>query len=586
MVQTRRQSKEEIIKEMGAMKIEGGLSEKKIKEESSTVQESLNNASLWTPTQFQEEQRKDHSLEKIFKLAKKNSRTFSKTTEHGFIVKDNTLMRIFRDHTKEYKQLVIPHRYRNIILSQAHDLCLAGHMGRRKTKQRIQSAFYWPGMDRDISEYIQSCKLCMNKTRTPQLAPIQKTDLVCRPFEKIAIDIIGPLQPTSARGHRFVLTVVDLATRWPEAFPLKNTTSEDTVNCLIQVFSRAGFPDTILSERGPQFTSEITRQISCLLGIKQTFTSPYHPESNGICERLNGTIKTMMGKIPKRNANEWDLYLPCLLFAYREVPHSITGFSPFELVFGANPKGPMDIMKSLLVDDRLNPEMKSTYERVINLRHQIIGSCEIAKASIEDKANRYRSKMNVGRHVRKFKVGDQVRILLPSRENKLQLAWMGPYTISRIVTNVDYEIMIKDKKKIFHVNILSPFHMRPSDLEVPEYTATINCAVVSDDTDQDDTYEIRTIPVNNESFRDIDLKHIPEEFQERIEQLLSKYQETLSAVPGRTNTIEHEIKVISDTPIKLKPYEIPLHYRDQVQKEINELTETGTIEMSDSPYVS
>lgn len=541
--------------------------------------------SIWNPTEFQREQTNDPSLVKIFKLASKNSKTASKTTEHAFAFKNNTLIRKFKDGRKEYTQLVAPRKYRPVILRQAHDLSLAGHMGRRKTKQRIQTSFYWPGMDKDISKYIQSCSRCMNTERTPQPAPLQKTDLACRPFEKIAVDIIGPLNPTSHRGNRFILTIVDLATRWPETFPLKHTTSEDIANCLLQFFSRTGFPDTILSDRGPQFTSDITREISRLLGIKQNFTSPYHPQSNGVCERLNGTIKSMISKIPKKDSANWDLFLPCLLFAYRELPHSATGFSPFELVYGANPKGPMNIMKSMLLDEKLNSDIKNTYEKVVDLREQIIRSCEIAKASLEEAGELYRLRINNGRNLRKFRVGDQVRVLLPSKENKLQLAWRGPYTILKQITKVDYEVDVNGKSKIFHVNILSSFNIRPPDLEETEHTASISCAMIHEDNDEDER-EIHTLPSDNESYKDVKLGPMTPEIQNEITNILLEYQDTLSAAPGKTSSIEHDIKLTSEKPIKLQPYSLPLHYRDKVQDEINDLINAGIIETSDSPYAA
>ena len=235
-----------------------------------------------------------------------------------------------------------------------------------------------------------------------------------------------------------MLTIVDLATRWPEAYPLKFTTSDDIANCLIQFFSRTGFPEVILSDNGPQFASDLTRKISCLLGIKQVFSTPYHPQSNGICERLNGTIKAMLNKIPIADGPNWDLILPCLLFAYRELPHTATGFSPFELVYGANPKGPMQLMKSLLLNEQLDTDTKMSYERVINLREQIIRTCETAKLSLDNNQELYRARINNSRKLRKFNVGDLVRVLLPSKDNKMQLAWRGPFKIIRKVTDVDY----------------------------------------------------------------------------------------------------------------------------------------------------
>ncbi|XP_059174742.1 uncharacterized protein LOC131954913 [Physella acuta] len=106
---------------------------------------------IWEPEKFQLAQQEDPSLEKIFRLARKHSITTSRSSEHSFFIKNNTLQRKYKSKGQEINQLVIPQKYRAQILHHAHDLTLAGHMGRKKTKQRIETTFYWPGMDKDIS---------------------------------------------------------------------------------------------------------------------------------------------------------------------------------------------------------------------------------------------------------------------------------------------------------------------------------------------------------------------------------------------------------------------------------------------------
>ncbi|XP_059158115.1 uncharacterized protein LOC131942318 [Physella acuta] len=518
LVETRAQTAAKVIEESKA-------SEQAVNNE---TKQSVVTETTWSPESFQQEQHNDESLSKIFKLAQKKSVTMSKNKkEHSFFVRDNTLFRKFTDNDKTVNQLVAPQKYRQAILHHAHDLPLTAHMGRTKTKQRIESAFYWPGMDKDISAYVKSCHICRTQdTSKPPPAPLQSPTLANKPFQKIAIDLIGPLPTPSKRGHRFILTIVDLATRWPEAFPLKSTTSQDIVNVLLNLFSRIGFPETVISDRGPQFTSDLTRQFTDVLGINQVFTTPYHPQSNGICERLNGTIKTLLAKITTNDPDNWDKMLPCVLFAYREIPQSTTGFSPFELVYGAKPRGPMDILKQLLyrqdinnnirtayetvVNTRdniikacqeakppteeipqstagfspfelvygakprgpmdilkqllyrqdINNNIRTAYETVVNTRDNIIKACQEAKLTLQEKGDIARHRINLHRKLRQFRIGEQVRVLLPSKQNKLQLAWQRPFPITRKTTDVDYEIEMKGKKKIFHVNILSPYTIR------------------------------------------------------------------------------------------------------------------------------
>ncbi|XP_013071132.2 uncharacterized protein LOC129924728 [Biomphalaria glabrata] len=568
-----------------------------LEENGSVIRESHSESQMWSPEEFQEGQRSDPSLEKIFKFAKEKSVVKSKTTEHSFLIKNNTLVRKYTDTKGELIQLVAPQKYRPKILHQAHDLSVAGHLGILKTKQRIQTAFYWPNMTKDVTNYVRSCQVCMLKDkRPPRQAPLQRTDLAEKPFEKIAIDIVGPMNPMSARGHRYILTVVDLATRWPEAIPLKSTTADDITSALIMLFARTGLPDTILSDRGPQFVAELTKQITGTLGIHQVFTSPYCPQSNGVCERLNGTIKSILSKVSSEKPENWDLLLPCVLFAYREIPQTSTGFSPFELVYGAKPRGPIDILKTLVYKQNIDPDSRTTYEKVIDLRSRIVTACQAARAALEERGELVRQRVNRGRKLRPFKAGQQVRVLLPSKTNKLQLAWQGPFAVTKRISNVDYEVEIRGKRKIFHSNILSDFHLRPCELELANDNGTtesaltsgiaqIACAFLCEENDGDDVGpELPLLPREKEDWHDVKIGAAPHGVRMKILEVLESFKDILTPTPGRTTTIRHDIKLTSTKPIKLRPYDIPLHHRDAVLKEIHELLEEGIIERSDSPY--
>jgi transposase InsO family protein len=147
------------------------------------------------------------------------------------------------------------------------------------------------------------------------------------------MDIVGPLSRTKA-GNKFILTIVDDATRFPEAYALKSCDAENVANALMDMFSRVGVPRTILTDQGTKFTSQLLKQLYDFLKIRGITTSPYHPEANGKTERFNGTLKSMLKKLCSERDVEWDVMLPYVLFAYREVPHEETGYSPFELLYG------------------------------------------------------------------------------------------------------------------------------------------------------------------------------------------------------------------------------------------------------------
>ena len=165
-----------------------------------------------------------------------------------------------------------------------------------------------------------------------------------RPRQRVAIDIVGPLERTR-RGNRYVLTLMDFATKYPEAVPLHRIDAPTICQELLTIFSRYGLPEQILSDRGSNFLARVTQELLRKLDIAHLKTSPYHPQSNGMLERFHSTLKQMLRKTCLE-IREWDTWISYLLFAYRETPHSTTGFSPFELMFGRDVRGPLTVLGS------------------------------------------------------------------------------------------------------------------------------------------------------------------------------------------------------------------------------------------------
>lgn len=146
------------------------------------------------------------------------------------------------------------------------------------------------------------------------------------------MDIVGPL-PRSRSGKKCILVIRDYATRYPEAIALKSIEAESIAEELIKLFARVGVPQEILTDQGSNFTSKLLAELSRLLHIKPIRTSPYHPQTDGLVERFNQTLKAMLRRTADEEGKDWDRLIPYLLFAYREVPQASTGFSPFVVRF-------------------------------------------------------------------------------------------------------------------------------------------------------------------------------------------------------------------------------------------------------------
>ncbi|KAI5615026.1 hypothetical protein C0J50_10925, partial [Silurus asotus] len=214
------------------------------------------------------------------------------------------------------------------------------HLALQNTYARISSRFVWPALYTDVQKYCTTCPNCQQTSAVR--APLQPLPVISVPFQRIAMDIVGPLEKGST-GYQYILVISDYATRYPEAFPLRSITTPKIINALIQLFSRVRIPEEILTDQGTNFTSRLMKQLHRQLGITSIKTSPYHPQTDGLVECFYKTLKSMLRKFVSETGRDWDKWLPFLLFAYREVPQASTGFSPFKLLYGWQVQGPLDL---------------------------------------------------------------------------------------------------------------------------------------------------------------------------------------------------------------------------------------------------
>ncbi len=242
-------------------------------------------------------------------------------------------------------QLLVPKSCREMLFQAAHYNPMAGHLGQATTLIRLMARFFWPGIHENVRRWCAACRECqlVNPPASPK-APLRPLPLMQVPFERIGMDLIGPLE-RSARGHRFALVLVDYATRYPEAVALRNISAKSVAEALFSMISRVGIPKEILTDQGTAFMSRTIRELYGLLGIKSVRTSVYHPQTDGLVERFNRTLKTMIRKFVHEDAKNWDKWLEPLLFAVREVPQASTGFSPFELLYGRQPRWVLDVLR-------------------------------------------------------------------------------------------------------------------------------------------------------------------------------------------------------------------------------------------------
>ena len=246
--------------------------------------------------------------------------------------------------------------------------------------------------------------------------------LIDQPFKRVAVDIVGP---PSDRGHRYLFTLVDYATRYPEALPRKSISTEAVAEALVDICSRLGVPEEVLSDLRTQFTSNCMKEVAHLLSINQLTTSPYHPACNGLVQKLNGTLNKMLKRLCAEQPRQWDRFVNPLLFAYRDVPQESTGFAPFELLFGWTVRGPMQNLRQLWTKDNTLEEIKTSYQYVFELREKIEETLKITREELGKAQRNYKVYYDRSTKRRTFSAEDRVLILLPTETNKLLMRGRG-----------------------------------------------------------------------------------------------------------------------------------------------------------------
>ncbi len=263
---------------------------------------------------------------------------------------------------------MIPSSLRHTILVACHDDVTAGHLGVSKTYEKIRARYYWHGMYKDIEHWCRSCVDCAMKKRPrgQRKAPLLPIP-VDGAFDRVAMDILGPF-PATHDGNRYIIVFSDYYTRWPEAFAFPSTEAPRIAQIIVnQILSRHGAPRTLLSDRGANFLLTIVKEVCSIINTCQLHTTSYHPQTDGLVERFNATLAEGLSMYVSTHQKDWDRYIDMILFAYRVSPNATTGESPFYLLYGREPRLPIDT--TLLVS---NSNLSSSVSVTRCLRYSVV----------------------------------------------------------------------------------------------------------------------------------------------------------------------------------------------------------------------
>ncbi|KAL6427141.1 hypothetical protein ACFW04_008643 [Cataglyphis niger] len=349
-----------------------------------------------------------------------------------------------------------PFEQREALINENHSSAHGGHKGITKTYNRLRPHYYWKNMKKDIQNFIQRCRQCQLKklTRIKTKQPMVITDTPGSAFDKVSLDIVGPL-PITNTGNQYILTMQDLLTKYSVAVPLREATSLAIADALTKNFICIyGTPKAILTDQGTNFLSALMRNLTKRFNIQHFKTTAYHPQSNGSIERSHHVLTEYL-KTQVEKEKEWDNYINMAMFSYNTSVHEGTKFSPFELIFGRIARLPS-------AHTPIDENLEITYQQYLtDLFNKINDIQEEARKNLI--AAKERSKYYYDRKInpQNFRVGSYVFLLKEPARGKFSDQYTGPHEVIEILPQYNVKILIKNKPRIVHINKLKLAHVEP-----------------------------------------------------------------------------------------------------------------------------
>ena len=345
---------------------------------------------------------------------------------------------------------------RDQIFYELHKSPIGGHKGVSKTFNRIKQSYYWENLKTDIQRRIQQCLDCQLKklVRLKTKQPMVITDTPGVAFDKIAMDIVGPLK-ISKNCNEYILTIQDQLSKFCMATPLQNTLASMITDAFIKRFICIfGAPRVVLTDQGKNFLSSLMGRIAKRFKIKKIRTTAFHPQSNGSLERSHHSL----GEFLKQYTNsdeEWDEWVDIAMLNYNTCLQESTRYTPYEVVFGRLARLPSN---DPLRDGDLLPTYKGYVE---NLVTRLNGIQRMAYDNLVQ--SKLKSKKYYDRKINpvNFKIGDYVYLLSGPKPGKLGDHYSGLHKVLEILSKTNINIQIKNSSKVVHANRLRISHINP-----------------------------------------------------------------------------------------------------------------------------
>ena len=371
--------------------------------------------------------------------------------------------------------LVVPDPLKPAMLRVVHDDPVSGgHLGITKAYTKLMERYWWRGMYRDVASHCISCTECASGKGYPQSTRYSSIPLPDRPFQLVGVDTVGPL-PETAAGNKYIVVVTDYLTRWSEAVATPTCEAAEAARVLMeQVVCRHGFMESLISDNGSQYVNEVIAEL-CAMGRVKHITAPaYHPETNGLTERYNRTLKSMLKMYVREDQTDWDKFLPFVQFAYRTSYQESMRCSPFGMLYGREATLPLD---PVLLEPRPDLTSGSDYRvllrEALNRRYTAARNY-VAQAQLKQRKENNRELLRPLQELTPRKLGDLVWVhseplSKEGRNASLVHAWRGPYEVVRRTGNSQYVVeargpAVRNDRRLdrftVHITRMKTFHER------------------------------------------------------------------------------------------------------------------------------
>ena len=305
-----------------------------------------------------------------------------------------------------------------------------GHLGRERTLELLRDRFYWPQTAADVDRWIAGCKRCICRKAPEKRSAGLITIRTTQPLELVCMDFLS--LEGSKGGYENILVITDHFTRYAQAIPTRNQTTMTVAKVLFDnLIVHYGFPARLHSDQGRNFESGVIKALCKVAGIKKSRTTPYHPMGNGMIVRFNQTLLNMLGTLPVEQKADWKSHVAQLVHAYNATKHDSTGCSPFSLMFGCEPRLPVDV--AMGVPDEEGQEGHGR-DYAMKLRDSLQRAYEIAGAYADKAGGRHKRRYDAKVREAVPAVGDRVLVKSVGHQGKHKLAdvWENcPYTVRR-----------------------------------------------------------------------------------------------------------------------------------------------------------